>query len=504
MWVVPVLLGERFPRPDRSEEEREQWARAVLTLFTLWRHPFDLKEESETWYEAYERHSPNIAPEHMTIIHNMTVLSECRDARDKASLARKHARQSVPTMTDRPPSPDPFDIYDTDAWQQRASAVTDGQDIEPTSGQSTLILELDKNLGARFRTAVDKCFTHLGQATGDAHIFGTTKVLTDDMRADIAADRATMRQLKRKRGTNDEPDGVQHTDRNVRWRPDRPPTLDTMTLGPGSRSGAYIPNNASSSYDPQDVVYQVILEKNLLSNPGQLRAFEIVSKHVTQGGPQLLMYIGGVGGTGKSHVVHSILRLFTLLGRRKGILVGAPTGAAALLIGGHTIHSLTMLPDGPGRNFQELCRIWEGVDYLILDEVSMIGARFLSQLNARLMRAKGFEGVRGSLPFGGLNVIFTGDFGQLRPVRDPPLYSHKLVDDPGFEDCRGLSGISALIGANLWRRVSTVVLLNINQRQAGDKTYADLLSRVRIGEVKGPDGNRSTSDFAILKTRYAD
>ena len=120
------------------------------------------------------------------------------------------------------------------------------------------------------------------------------------------------------------------------------------------------------------------------------------------------------------------------------------------------------------------------------------------------MRAKGFEGVRGSLPFGGLNVIFTGDFGQLRPVRDPPLYSHKLVDDPGFEDCRGLSGISALIGANLWRRVSTVVLLNINQRQAGDKTYADLLSRVRIGEVKGPDGNRSTSDFAILKTRYAD
>ena len=502
MWVIPVLLGEKLPRPDRSDEEREQWARAVLTLFIPWRHPFDLKEESETWNEAYERHASAIAPEHLTIIHNMSVLSECRDARDKANLARKHAKLPVPTLPERAPSPDPFDVYDTGAQQRRVNDVTKEQDIDITSCQSTLLLELDKSLGARFRTAVDKCFAQLNHATGDAHTWGTTKVLTDEMRADIAADRATMRQLKRKRGTTDNPGDAHHIDRNVRPRLDRPPTLDTMTLGSGSRTSIH--SNASSSYDPQDVVFQVVLEKNLLSNPEQLRAFEIVSKHATQGGSQLLMYIGGIGGTGKSHVVHSIIRLFTLLGRRNSILIGAPTGAAALLIGGHTIHSLTMLPDGPGRNFQELCRIWEGVDYLILDEVSMIGARFLSQLNARLMRAKGYEGTRGSLPFGGLNIIFTGDFGQLRPVRDPPLYSHKLVEDPGIEDCHNLSGISALIGANLWRRVSTVVLLKINQRQAGDKVYADLLSRVRVGEVKRPDGNSLTSDFALLKTRYAD
>ena len=80
MWMIPVLLGDRLPRPDRSDDEREQWARAVLTLFKPWRHPSDLKDHSDTWYDAYVQYAPAIAPEHMSIIHNMNVLSECKDA----------------------------------------------------------------------------------------------------------------------------------------------------------------------------------------------------------------------------------------------------------------------------------------------------------------------------------------------------------------------------------------------------------------------------------------
>ena len=503
VWVVPVLLGERFPRPDRGDEEREQWARAVLTLFVPWRHPSDLKEESEPWYDAYERHSPAIAPEHMTIIHNMTVLSECKDARDKASLARKYSKSAVPIPSGRPPSPNPFDVFDSSARVRHVNGSTVEQE-EANSQQSILLHELDKDLGVRFRSAVDVCFTQHGQLNQAEHDYGTAKVLTDEMRADIAADHAIMRQLKRKRRTDNSHNHVQDADRNVHPRLNRPPILDTMTLEVGSRSNGYAPNNGTLMYDPQDVVFQVILEKNLRSNPEQLRAFELVSNHVTRGGPQLLMYIGGVGGTGKSHVVNSILRLLSLLGRRKTILVGAPTGAAALLIGGHTIHSLTMLPDGPGRDFQELCKIWEGVDYLVIDEVSMVGARFLSQLNSRLMRAKGYSDTDNSLPFGGINVIFTGDFGQLRPVRDPPLYSHSLVSNPEIKTYWTKGGVGALIGASLWRLVNTVVLLKINQRQAGDKAYGELLSRIRVGKAKITVGDGSPSDFAVLKTRYAD
>ncbi|KAI0698758.1 hypothetical protein C8Q76DRAFT_633954, partial [Earliella scabrosa] len=81
-WVVPVVLGDRMPRHDRSEEERERWARTVLILFTPWRHASDLKSVEEKWMEAYERQVQGIPLEHARIIRNLNVLTECRDARD--------------------------------------------------------------------------------------------------------------------------------------------------------------------------------------------------------------------------------------------------------------------------------------------------------------------------------------------------------------------------------------------------------------------------------------
>ena len=101
-------------------------------------------------------------------------------------------------------------------------------------------------------------------------------------------------------------------------------------------------------------------------------------------------------------------------------------------------------------------------------------------------------------------MIFTGDFGQLKPVRDPPLYSHSLVSNPDLEACRGKSGISALMGVYLWRRVKTVVLLKLNQRQSQDNVYAELLSRVRRGEARTISTLANSTDYAVLKTRYAD
>ncbi|KII83002.1 hypothetical protein PLICRDRAFT_64382, partial [Plicaturopsis crispa FD-325 SS-3] len=58
---------------------------------------------------------------------------------------------------------------------------------------------------------------------------------------------------------------------------------------------------------------------------------------------QLLMYIAGVGGTGKSHVIKSLVLLFSKLGRINELMLSAPTGCSALIIGGYTIHALTMI-----------------------------------------------------------------------------------------------------------------------------------------------------------------
>ena len=63
--------------------------------------------------------------------------------------------------------------------------------------------------------------------------------------------------------------------------------------------------------------------------------------------------------------------------------------------------------------------MWEGVDYLFIDEVSMIGCDFLHNISSALTNAKGNTSV-----FGGVNIIFVGDFAQLPPIGDVWLYKN--------------------------------------------------------------------------------
>ncbi|RDX52793.1 hypothetical protein OH76DRAFT_1344637, partial [Lentinus brumalis] len=88
-WVIPVILTNTLPRIDASYHQRELRSRTILILFVPWRTPQDLKHTHETWTEAYQRRESEISPQHRTIIHNMNVLSECKDARDKAVATRR-------------------------------------------------------------------------------------------------------------------------------------------------------------------------------------------------------------------------------------------------------------------------------------------------------------------------------------------------------------------------------------------------------------------------------
>lgn len=114
----------------------------------------------------------------------------------------------------------------------------------------------------------------------------------------------------------------------------------------------------------------------------------------------------------------------------------------------------------------------------------MIGAKFLSQISSRLQQGKAENGPTAALPFGGLNVIFTGDFGQLKPVRASTLYNHALINNPGLQHIRDASGVTNLLGVYLWRQVETVVKLTKNQRQAANPAYGALLDRVRVGQCR--------------------
>ncbi|TFK90037.1 hypothetical protein K466DRAFT_465704, partial [Polyporus arcularius HHB13444] len=89
VWMIPVILGPHVPRNDRTAEELDDWSRIILLLFLPWRTPSDLRRIDESWTDAYSRQQHLFPAEHRTIIHNMTVLAECRDARDKVRLNRR-------------------------------------------------------------------------------------------------------------------------------------------------------------------------------------------------------------------------------------------------------------------------------------------------------------------------------------------------------------------------------------------------------------------------------
>lgn len=132
------------------------------------------------------------------------------------------------------------------------------------------------------------------------------------------------------------------------------------------------------------------------------------------------LFITGSGGTGKTKLVSHLIRYAKSI--NKHIAVCAMTGCAAVLLncGARTLHSWSGIKLAKGtkeaviasviRN-KNAVRSWKKAKILILDEVSM-----LSQKVFEIIEEIGRATRLSSLPFGGLQVIFTGDFFQLPPV----------------------------------------------------------------------------------------
>ena len=99
---------------------------------------------------------------------------------------------------------------------------------------------------------------------------------------------------------------------------------------------------------------------------------------------------------------------------------------------------------------------------MVIDEVSMISAYFFNQVSERLSKAKGWDPSSHEKPFGGVNLIITGDIGQLPPVNAASLFSHTLVDQLSTNITENPTGQGALNGAFLWRQLNKVIVLKKN------------------------------------------
>ena len=104
---------------------------------------------------------------------------------------------------------------------------------------------------------------------------------------------------------------------------------------------------------------------------------------------------------------------------------------------------------------------------VIIDEISMVKADMLYQLDLRLQEITERIGT----PFGGLAVFVFGDMMQLRPCM-----GRYICEEPLNKDFKVTHALSPR-----WKMFD-VILLETNHRQGNDKSYAELLNRLRIGK----------------------
>ncbi|KNZ77120.1 ATP-dependent DNA helicase PIF1 [Termitomyces sp. J132] len=126
--------------------------------------------------------------------------------------------------------------------------------------------------------------------------------------------------------------------------------------------------------------------------------------------------------------------------------------------------------------------LWDSVDLMFIDEVSVLSCQFLRQISCVLSVAKGNPSA-----FGGMNVIFAGDFAQLPPPADARLYGG--ID--GEKCSKSNVGQDIIFRKLLWFSVQTVVFFTQQHWQMGDNNsrFVNLLSRLREGRCNNRDNN---------------
>jgi ATP-dependent exoDNAse (exonuclease V) alpha subunit len=183
-------------------------------------------------------------------------------------------------------------------------------------------------------------------------------------------------------------------------------------------------------------------------------------------------FLTGAAGAGKSYA----LREYITYLKKHGVkyAVTASTGIASTHINGTTIHAwsgigikqkLHTYDMDALEEKQNVYKRWNETQVLIIDEVSMLHASFVDMLDklAKHMR-------RNEKSFGGMQVVFTGDFFQLPPVV-------RGGDEYESEDVFAFT-------AKAWREAKPVVCYLTEQFRQDDNQLSSILEAIRKGELE--------------------
>ena len=230
-------------------------------------------------------------------------------------------------------------------------------------------------------------------------------------------------------------------------------------------------------------------------NVEQQKAFDLVANTNT------CLFITGKAGTGKTTFIKRIQEEIN-----KNFLVLAPTGIAAIAVGGQTMHSFFGFPMhamGPHTETSlsnEKFQILKQTDTIIVDEASMVRSDMVDGMDRCLRMV-----FHTNMPFGGKQVIFVGDLFQL-----PPVVKEGSADAEMLHDLYG-AGLPFFYKAFVLKRMNLPKIEFQKVYRQNDEDFLDILNKMRNGEVTNEDlallnehvsKDSDNEDYSVTLTSY--
>ncbi len=181
------------------------------------------------------------------------------------------------------------------------------------------------------------------------------------------------------------------------------------------------------------------------------------------------IFVTGKAGTGKS----LLLQYFKKHSKKKLVVV-APTGVAAITVGGQTIHSLFRIPPafiekGSAKLDKNVAKLLQSLDTVVIDEISMVRADLMDAIDHLLRKARSTD-----VPFGGVQMVLFGDLFQLPPVvNDRELQRYFLETHGGFY----------FFNAHVWQKAELEIIELSHIFRQKDKYFKELLNMIRKGSI---------------------
>ena len=174
----------------------------------------------------------------------------------------------------------------------------------------------------------------------------------------------------------------------------------------------------------------------------------------------------GAAGTGKTHLLNNFI--VQARGQGRKVSVTATTGLAATHLGGTTIHSWSGIgvSDALANNFFERLsktrrEVISKTDVLIIDEISMLHDFRLDMVDQVLRHVR-----ENDAPFGGVQVVMSGDFFQLPPINRPG-------EQGGF-----------VVYSDVWQELQPTVMYLEQQYRQNDEALLEILTALRSDDIR--------------------